>query len=77
MAINRDTLVSQTESTIANLVAERLALSVNPKPYYIIKGVTMTAQEYRGWLTKEITDLQNQLQSLQGPWEIREYKRPI
>lgn len=75
--IDRQTWLDNTKETIQNLVAERLAVSAYPKPFYIVNEQAISAADYRRFLTEEITKLQEQLQMLEGPWEIRELKRPV
>lgn len=75
------TTVENLTTSIENLTAELLAATENPKPFYVTPGgpdgtgQTVSAVEYRRFLSEEINRLIDLRTRLGQPWMQRIYGR--
>jgi hypothetical protein len=70
------TQLTNINAALDAMTAEVAAMATNPKPYYVIPpnmagaGSTISAVEYRKFLSEQINALIEQRQKIEEPWQV-------
>ena len=62
--------VDDIQTTINQLAATLASITASPQPNYSIQGVSLSFNEYKDSLVKNIADLQEVLVMLSGPYQL-------